>query len=449
VPWRFLPDGHQYTVHRDPYPGLDDERWTGGQWLADQGFERHALQLGYVDRLLGRLLDRLRETGLYDKSLIVLTADHGVSFRAGQGRRAAGTANLADIAFVPLFIKAPGQRSGRVDDRIVRSVDILPTVAERLRTRLPWRVDGKPAGARGDARDARIAVSRVHSEPASLPFGQLLAQREERDAYEARMSGTSLYAIGPRPELVGRQLGELDPMPASGQSVELDGSAELTAVAPGTGFVPAFVSGALTGVAEGEELAIAVNRRIEATTRVRREGDTLVFSALVPPSSLRRGANDVAVLQILGGDRLRDLGGVGGDASYRLVGAGDRQSLVNGRERIPVEPKAVAGFVDGAELRDGQVALTGWAAPTDLSRPADRIVVVAGGRQLESQRPSVVREDIGEWKGPLRRAGYAISIPARLIESARGPLQVYGLAGGRATLLEQIGNVPETLASLP
>jgi hypothetical protein len=28
-------------------------------------------------------------------------------------------------------------------------------------------------------------------------------------------------------------------------------------------------------------------------------------------------------------------------------------------------------------------------------------------------------------------------------------LQVYGLAGGRATLLEQIGNVPETLASLP
>ena len=449
VPWRFLPDGRQYLVHRNSYAGLESEHWTGGQWLADQGFQRHMLQMQYADRLIGRLLDRLQATGQYDKSLIVMTADHGVSFRNDDGRRAIGEANFADIAGMPLFIKAPRQRSGKIDDSLVRTIDILPTVARELGTPLPWRVDGVPAGERSVDPETRIAVSHVGAEATSMPFGRFLDQRAERNRYEQRLIGRALYAIGPRPEFVGRRLDELDVTEAGGgPGVQLDGTAELAAVAPDSGVVPAYISGTVSGLAPGDDVAVAVNGRIETTTRVRREGDALVFAAMVPPSSLRSGSNAVNVLRFLGGGGLQVLGGLKGEAPYRLVGTDGDQALVRGRERIPVERTAVTGYVDGATVQGPVLGITGWAAMPDLSRPADRIVAVAGARQLASQRPGVVREDLGKWMAPLRTAGYQFTLPLPAIESADGRLQVFGIANGRATPLEQLGNVPKTLDSL-
>ncbi len=83
--WRYLPSGDRYsdTVgEADTLGGL--ERWDDDEWLTLQHEQRFLLQLRYTDRLLGDLLQRLRDTGLYERSLIVVTADHGVSFRAGE-----------------------------------------------------------------------------------------------------------------------------------------------------------------------------------------------------------------------------------------------------------------------------------------------------------------------------------------------------------------------------
>ena len=79
-----------------------------------------------------------------EKCLLIVTADHGVSFRPGHSRRLPDADNLADIASVPLFIKLPGQKQGRVDDRNVESVDIFPTIAESLGIELSEPVDGIP-----------------------------------------------------------------------------------------------------------------------------------------------------------------------------------------------------------------------------------------------------------------------------------------------------------------
>jgi hypothetical protein len=118
-------------------------------WLADPATLhrtefRYRLQVGFVDRFLGRLLDRLVETNVLEKCLLIVTADHGVSFRPGHSRRLLDADNLAEIASVPLFIKLPGQKAGRVDDRNVESVDIFPTIAESLGIELSEPVDGVP-----------------------------------------------------------------------------------------------------------------------------------------------------------------------------------------------------------------------------------------------------------------------------------------------------------------
>ena len=77
----------------------------------------------------------------------MVTADHGVSFKKGQfDRRNVNRGNIDEITPVPLFIKEPGQKRGPVDDSIVETTDIAPTIADVLEHR----------AARGRRRPVRL-----------------------------------------------------------------------------------------------------------------------------------------------------------------------------------------------------------------------------------------------------------------------------------------------------
>ena len=65
-PWRYLPSGRTYGESEPPIPGLRDNVWNGDGEAVDQGWQRHLLQVGYVDRELGVLMTKLRATGLYE-----------------------------------------------------------------------------------------------------------------------------------------------------------------------------------------------------------------------------------------------------------------------------------------------------------------------------------------------------------------------------------------------
>jgi hypothetical protein len=281
--WRFLPDGRQYPVEGLEYIGLASEGWIGPQWQVDQGFQRHVLQVQYTDTLVGRLLDALRSRGLYDDAVVVVAADHGASFVTGKPRRPATRDNIGAIAPVPLFVKLPGQRRGRVDDRSVRTTDVLPTIAAAAGVRVPWRTDGMPVASRRVDPRARIDVSHAGEPAVSEPLSVVLAKRAEREAVEARLLRHGLYGLGPRPDLLGRSV----PPGSRARRVDVDPEAPV---------LPSFVAGDAEGLRPGAELAVAVNGRVEATTRVYRDGDRSRYAALVPPSSLREGANQVAVV---------------------------------------------------------------------------------------------------------------------------------------------------------
>jgi len=107
--------------------------------------ERHRLQLAWADRLLGEVLTTMRATGLYQRALVVVTADHGISFRPGTHPRVIGRGNAPVIMWVPLFVKQPGQRRPGVDDRNWEHVDLLPTLAGHAQLQVPWPVDGRSA----------------------------------------------------------------------------------------------------------------------------------------------------------------------------------------------------------------------------------------------------------------------------------------------------------------
>jgi hypothetical protein len=309
-PWRYLPDGRQYEMHRKAYPGLE-EVWGPRQWLADQAFQRHVLQARYADRLVGALMRRLRETGLFDRAVIVVAADHGVSVRAGEPRRPATPRNVQDIAPVPFFVKLPGQRRGRVDDRAVRTVDALPTIAKAAGVRVPWDADGRAADERPVDRAAPIDISHAGVDVLTVPLAEVLRGRREREEDETRLLRHGVWGVGPRLDLLGRRLPVAASTVPGGPRATVDAPDDYAGVDPTAPFVPVFVTGRVEGLAPDAEMAIAVNGRVEATTRAYPAGRRMLYGAVVPPSSLRRGPNVVTVLQVLPGGALRAIGGAG------------------------------------------------------------------------------------------------------------------------------------------
>jgi Sulfatase len=141
TPWRFEPDGALYNQGSLPFLlSLPEEQWP--KQYVELTHERHLLQLAYTDRLVGDLIKRLKDQGLYDKALVLLTADHGNGFATGERARRLGPTNAPSLMWVPLFVKVPRQAAGRVDDRNWEQVDLLPTLADMAGIRVPWKMDG-------------------------------------------------------------------------------------------------------------------------------------------------------------------------------------------------------------------------------------------------------------------------------------------------------------------
>ena len=199
-PWRYLPTGKTYRARYARPAWGRDELWSRDEGIVVQSLQRHLLQLAYVDRLLGRLLARLRATGVYDRALVVVTADHGIAFRAGRKRRPAWPANLHDIAFVPLFVKAPHQNAGRVDDRLVRTIDVLPTIASIVGARPPWPVDGRSVFAPRRSAE-RVVVVKDGGERLSAPLATLGRRRDatlrrQLALFGSKQPASALYGVG-------------------------------------------------------------------------------------------------------------------------------------------------------------------------------------------------------------------------------------------------------------
>jgi hypothetical protein len=306
VPFRYLPDGRAYAIHRFDLPGLS-KRWARRQWLPDQSFQRHVLQTRYADLLVGRFLDRLRTQGLYDDAVIVVTSDHGSSFRAGEPRRQPTTVNWADISSIPFIVKRPGQRAGAVDDAAVRTVDVLPMIAKAAGVEVPWETDGRPADERTGGPSTPVTLDIVGIRKGEQPLSTVLASRAARERRERRLLRRGVYAVGPRPDLLGRRVD--GGAGSGGATATVDGPGDYRAIAGDAAVLPAFVSGAVSGLEEDTALAVAVDGRVAATTRVYRDADGLQYAALVPPASLGPGSHSVDVLQVMPGGDLRRIGG--------------------------------------------------------------------------------------------------------------------------------------------
>ena len=305
VPFQYLPDGHRYrTEPHDVIPGLVDEPSWDNDYLLEEAYQRHLLQAGFADRLLGTLLRRLREKNLYDRALIIVTADNGESFLHHANRHVATPGTVEDIADTPLFIKRPFEHSGRISDRHVRTEDILPTIADVLGIRVPWRIEGKSIFDRAAHIPSTVVVYERSGRKLALSLPEFKRRIRASLARKIRLFGSDgrrpgLYGLGPHPELIGRSVGELPRAPVS---ATINGADAYSAVHLRSDFVPAQVSGTITGPAgqTNRDLAVALNGRIVAVGQSFRltPGDPEHFSIMLPDSAFREGSNRIELLAV-------------------------------------------------------------------------------------------------------------------------------------------------------
>jgi arylsulfatase A-like enzyme len=98
-------------------------------------------EITYMDRYLGELFAWLKQTGLYDETLIVFTADHGEEFHE-HGGWWHGLTLFDEQIHVPLLVKLPRQTVGEIDVGLARTLDIAPTILRAAGFDVPAAMQG-------------------------------------------------------------------------------------------------------------------------------------------------------------------------------------------------------------------------------------------------------------------------------------------------------------------
>ena len=458
--WKYLPSGKLYTLSERPgvagvvgpnNQGLDVNQWLDDPWLVTQSYQRHLLQVMFLDRLVGDLVQRLREQNLYDSTLLVLTADHGASFRSGDSRRLVTATNYMDIISVPLLIKAPGQREGVLSDRNVESMDILPTLVEMLGIETDWPLEGQSAlTAMAPERPEKIVYGDNGTDFSFDPrlearWNSLDRKLELFGSEYGELSVQSLYRIGPHAELVGRRTDAL----VQGQSdltVEIDGSHLFRQVDLGSSFLLSRISGRVLASQDspiGRTLAIGVNGTVGAVTQTSRLDGDNVFSALVPETAFRDGSNQIRIYETRSTGSSLALFPVETPAptSYRLDTAPEESTLVTpeGTE-IPIGDPGVTGWVVSRLSPDrSRIFIGGWGADVENRVLPRSIVLFRDGEFLYAGRTGRYRSDVARTYGSS-----AIDNSGYLYEFSLLDFPEPGAAEIRVFILSQDGRASES-----
>jgi arylsulfatase A-like enzyme/tetratricopeptide (TPR) repeat protein len=92
---------------------------------------RYRGEVGFVDSLVGRLLDALASEGLDDRTLVAVTSDHGESL-GEHGELTHGFFLYEAALRIPLLLRYPDGPAGRRIADAVRIVDVAPTLVDLL-----------------------------------------------------------------------------------------------------------------------------------------------------------------------------------------------------------------------------------------------------------------------------------------------------------------------------
>ncbi|PYX16368.1 MAG: hypothetical protein DMG84_07830, partial [Acidobacteria bacterium] len=127
--WMHLYDPH--FPYRPPAPYSDQYK--------DRPYDG---EIAFADSQVGRLIRFLKDKGLYQNTIIVLTGDHGESL-GEHGEKTHGFFIYNATLHIPMILHVPGQRLVNSVPELVSLADLMPTVLQALKVDVPPQVQGR------------------------------------------------------------------------------------------------------------------------------------------------------------------------------------------------------------------------------------------------------------------------------------------------------------------
>ena len=308
-PWIYLPSGREYKDFGSRVWGMtltNRGKWQNDDWIATQFLQRHLLQVGYTDLLLGNLVERLKQTGLYDDCILIIASDHGAGFQPGESLRRPVATTLQDIQHVLFLIKLRGRQKSVTSDLRTETIDILPTIADALDIDLPFDVDGHSAiDPSFPARKKRTRYAGSSMQDILTHYQSDLSTTTEsfKNRIELFGSGNAferIFSAGPASDLIGLPVNRVTAQPEEQFEIHLLNQEAFQNVDLQSQFVPSFIAGTIhpkNSVQDPLTLAISINGKICSTTKTfPLRKNRLRFGGIVPDSVFRQGKNEIKVL---------------------------------------------------------------------------------------------------------------------------------------------------------
>lgn len=109
-----------------------------------------------IDDNIGRIIDLLKEKGLYDNTLIIYTSDHG-DYMGYHHMMLKSNYMYEPLAKVPLIIKYPNNKhSGVINNNLSSNIDIAPTILNYVNAKIPYSMKGMDLENQQNAREFSI-----------------------------------------------------------------------------------------------------------------------------------------------------------------------------------------------------------------------------------------------------------------------------------------------------
>jgi arylsulfatase A-like enzyme len=143
--WVFHRDAVMKLINHSSTPHPVSVRFAGGIWnqRTEELRDNYAHEVQFVDKNIGQLWDKLKELKVADRTIIIVTSDHG------EGLKTHGILGHVDRLWnetihVPLILYYPGMGyRGKVVDSLVNLLDIMPTILSFAHVRNKSPMEGQ------------------------------------------------------------------------------------------------------------------------------------------------------------------------------------------------------------------------------------------------------------------------------------------------------------------
>ena len=165
---------HNWSAY--PYRDSSPEDWRRLRWGYYRIIEK-------VDREIGKILSDIREYGLDEDTLVVLSSDHGEGHGAHRWNQK--SILYEEVVRVPLIVRAPRGRAGHVDRThlVSTGLDIVPTLCDYAGIEPPANLRGKSLRPLVEGRAQEAWRDAVFVETVLDSYGGGRAVRTDRYKY--------------------------------------------------------------------------------------------------------------------------------------------------------------------------------------------------------------------------------------------------------------------------